>query len=295
MRNKLPRIICPALIFAAMAANAVTMQPFRGWAGLKRNGAGIVVARCTQTPNPDFAEVPDWWELSMDEITNLHSFARKLEEKPDKISAFLDDHIGAFESQLLRSYVASNSDSEALEAVLVIDINKLIDGPSIYDTNRFRYVKLRPETDALRESNPHGRELVQLNRMLLEDTYPTEIVKKHIKPGLIRGYWKDGVITSDIEVVFVLQGTTKPGPSHLVSTYRLPHQGDYYLIFADYYNGHYQALEDYRVVPLGYNFESDRLTGKTLDEQIDILVRDRLDQLNNVSEEKKRLEEELDH
>jgi hypothetical protein len=301
--KKMPSVVCGCfLLLAADMAIAVTMVSFGGWPWLIASSPDIVVARCAKTPDPYLTEGADSWQLSWGEITNLGSFARKLVEKPDDLSAFLSDHADVLARRFLStytasSYVASESDAQGLETMLVIDLEKLIAGPSLYDKSRFRGVKLRPETVALLQTNPNGSELIHLNRMLLEDAYPLEIAKKHFKAGPVLVSWWDGVITSDIDVVTVLKGSTKAGPSRLVSTYRLPQQGSNYLLFANYHDGFYQALEEYCVVPLGTSFPSNALTGKTLDEQVDILVRHRLAQLAAAGEkrpdEKQRLEEEL--
>lgn len=104
----------------------------------------------------------------------------------------------------------------------------------------------------------------------------------------------DGVIESDIEAIMVLKGDTKPGLSHLASWYS-PRQGEYYLIFASRNNKGYQAIENYRVVPLGLNFNTNSLSGKSLNEQLQFLFKLRLDDLNQQmkeeQEEKQRLEE----
>jgi hypothetical protein len=104
------------------------------------------------------------------------------------------------------------------------------------------------------------------------------------------------VIFSDIEVLSSLKGRTNLGPARLGSL-TWPRQGEKYLIFSLYTDGQYYAVEKYRVVPLGTYLPPDLLTGKTLDENIQILFQWRLDNLNRQmkeeQEEKQRLEEEL--
>lgn len=72
-------------------------------------------------------------------------------------------------------------------------------------------------------------------------------------------------------------------------------------MFATYQsNGFYQAYnatETYRIVPLGHYFQTNGLTGKSLKEQIQLVLRSRLEELNRELErgakEKNRLEEGL--
>gem|GEM_PF-4146347 len=74
-----------------------------------------------------------------------------------------------------------------------------------------------------------------------------------------------------------------------------PRQGEDYLCFANYHDGFYQANESYRIVPLGLSFTTNGMSNKTLDEQIQMLLQRRLNDLNQQmkkeQEEKKRLEE----
>lgn len=113
------------------------------------------------------------------------------------------------------------------------------------------------------------------------------------------GAWidfKDGVFDSDIEVTSVLKGITNLGPSHLMSRFR-PRQLEHYLIFSTFHDGSYQAVEAYRIIPLGISFPPDLLKGKSLDEQIRFALEYRLSELENQTkaqqEEKNRLESGL--
>jgi hypothetical protein len=108
----------------------------------------------------------------------------------------------------------------------------------------------------------------------------------------------DGLTWSDIEVMTILKGNSKPGTARMVSQYA-PRQGERFLMFSTYQsNEHYRAYnaaETYRVVPLGRYFITNGLMGKSLDEQIQFVLRHRLEELSRElkdgAEEKKRLEE----
>jgi hypothetical protein len=106
------------------------------------------------------------------------------------------------------------------------------------------------------------------------------------------------VVPSSIEIVSVLKGETNGAANYLRSQF-LPRQGEYYLIFANFFAGTYQAFEPYRVVPLGLEFSINSIAGKTLDEQVRMLLERRLialtEQIKNEEEEKQRLEEGLKH
>ena len=60
---------------------------------------------------------------------------------------------------------------------MVQALNNILKGVLIYEAVRFAKVALSPETLALKSQNPHGTDLIRLNRLLLEDAYPLEIAK----------------------------------------------------------------------------------------------------------------------
>jgi hypothetical protein len=109
----------------------------------------------------------------------------------------------------------------------------------------------------------------------------------------------DAMIRSDIEVTSVLKGNTKASAARMVSQYWWPRQGEQFLMFSTYHSDErlYNATESYRVIPLGRYFSTNQLTGKSLDEQIQLVLRCRLDELTGElkkgADEKKRLEEGL--
>ena len=110
----------------------------------------------------------------------------------------------------------------------------------------------------------------------------------------------NGMVWSDIEVLSVLKGDTKPGVARMVSQH-VPRQGERFLMFSTYQSNElyraYNATETYRVVPLGGSFSTNELSGKALDEQIKLVLRHRLEELKRElqqgTDEKKRLEEAL--
>ena len=114
------------------------------------------------------------------------------------------------------------------------------------------------------------------------------------KPGV----FVSGATASDsaIELIVVLKGTNNMSPSRLLTDHKL-WQGENYLIFGHYDGGIYQAFEEYRVIPLGVDFSTNSITGKPLDEQLQILFKQRIENLNreieNDKAEKQRLVEGL--
>lgn len=54
------------------------------------------------------------------------------------------------------------------------DLNRLLQGPSLFDELRFAHVNLTETTRALIAQNPQGDELIRLNRLLLDEAYSQE-------------------------------------------------------------------------------------------------------------------------
>ena len=133
------------------------------------------------SPDYEFSEVASNQQqpqgassFSEEDIVNLPSFATELQE-PNQVADYLWGRLSVKTQQLLSNY-SSESDAEARKA-LTRDLNVIIQQTSIYTVDRFSEVRRRPETQALLEVNPQGEELVQLNRMLLEDAFPKELAR----------------------------------------------------------------------------------------------------------------------
>jgi len=106
-----------------------------------------------------------------EDIADLDALAKKLTDKPDAVSAFLSDQlVGAVKSDLAAS-PSSSTDGKAVRSALCKNLNKIISGTSLYEKARFDNVRLRPETLELLKQNPHGRDLVRLNRLLIYDPH----------------------------------------------------------------------------------------------------------------------------
>jgi hypothetical protein len=137
----------------------------------------------------------------------------------------------------------------------------------------------------------HSPDIIVARCTQTPDPYPA------VKDGVLT-IFKDGVVPSSLEVALVLKGETHATGTYLHS-WVLPRQGEYYLIFSQYLDGFYQAIEPYRIVPLGLEFSTNGIAGKTLDEQVRGLLERRLnaltEQIKNEQEEKQRLEEGLKH
>ena len=103
---------------------------------------------------------------------------------------------------------------------------------------------------------------------------------------------------SDVKILVraVLKGTNTLGIARLQTNHKL-REGEYYLAFANFHDGIFDAYEDYRVVPLGEPFGTNLIAGKSLEEQIRTLLQRSaayLDhEIQEQAEEKRRIEDGL--
>src|SRR5262249_22306332 len=127
-------------------------------------------------------------------------------------------------------------------AALVADLNAILLGPSIYDPTRFAGVEVLKSTDDLRLTSPTGERLIRLNRLLLEDAYPTLIsrslehsfVVEVVTPGrewrLIRVNKVEAEAFANNKVEYDTQYTVVRDPATNVVTIREPWRGVEYRV-----------------------------------------------------------------
>jgi hypothetical protein len=114
----------------------------------------------------------------LSDFIDVASLIRKLSADSDatSIGFYLWGKFSQADQLVLRN---SESTLEQMQVILVSVLNPILNGPSIYDEKRFRHVTLSAETLALDPANAAvtGKDLIRLNRLLLEDAFPLEIAK----------------------------------------------------------------------------------------------------------------------
>ena len=110
-----------------------------------------------------------------EDLADLPSFVAKLRD-----GGPLAGHLfGQFsvETRALLSKYEGGADVDLTEA-LVGDLNALVCGPALYEEKRFEQVDLSSETEELLKREPEGEDLQRLNRLLLQDAYPSELSRR---------------------------------------------------------------------------------------------------------------------
>lgn len=115
--------------------------------------------------------------LSRGQVLDFPSLAGRLKQKNRTFDTWLVANLSSSTQGALESYFVQRLEEEAISRLLLREINQLLLGPSIYEKKRCAGITLQSETETLISRNPQGRDLRRLNRLLVEDAYPTEVSK----------------------------------------------------------------------------------------------------------------------
>ena len=120
---------------------------------------------------PAAVQAPKASVIAPTDLNNLLVLTQQLAHPTNAISTFVAGQLSDSTRQAL------TANGAGLSTALAGDLDRLINGPDIYDTNRFAGIDLSLTTKALIAKEPTGNGLVLLNRALLEDAFPREITK----------------------------------------------------------------------------------------------------------------------
>jgi len=129
--------------------------------------------------------------FSNGDLVDLPALAKRLSHEADPVSTFLYGQLDDAAKVALAN-PSDNATSNTLSSILVKNLNRIVNGPSLYEEERFHDVALRLETTAFRQKNPQGLDLARLNRLLLEDVYSHELAKSPSTSWVV----KDGAMAS---------------------------------------------------------------------------------------------------
>jgi DNA-directed RNA polymerase specialized sigma24 family protein len=114
---------------------------------------------------------------SGEDIRRLPLLVSALKARTNATIEYLWNALSDPTRQLAENYAGTKEQAETLRASLVTDLNRLIDGPSIYEQNRFSQVKLSVESRNLLHRQLEGNWVKWLNRSLLGDAFPGILAK----------------------------------------------------------------------------------------------------------------------
>lgn len=118
-------------------------------------------------------------EFVSEDITDVAGFAKKMRSDTNAISLYLKTQLRETTTVLLASATNSTSVPAGANQAVANDLNRLINSEVVFDTNRFAGIHLsRGATNLLAQLKP-GQVSAEVNRVLLDEAYPTEIRRSH--------------------------------------------------------------------------------------------------------------------
>ena len=120
---------------------------------------------------------PDHLLFDEGDLKDPAALIRKLQNPRDPLSQHLRDQFSEENQQMLEAQSDSESPSEEHQKALVDELNRLLESENIYDERRFGQVTLAENTHRLVDQGLQERDLIRLNRLLLEQAYPEELAK----------------------------------------------------------------------------------------------------------------------
>jgi hypothetical protein len=184
--------------------NSISRRRFAHLAGAI---AGVSIAAASNTTAAPPATVPlfdgktlnGWvllentvYRVSRYDISDPAIFIGKITRSADPVSTFLHSTITKSLQNDLSTYATGTPQANVTLPAVVNELNQLLTGPSIYNPARFQNVALRPATKRLLAQKPQGLLLAHFNKLLLEDAYPTDLVRNPAPGWLV----KDGALAS---------------------------------------------------------------------------------------------------
>jgi hypothetical protein len=170
--------------------NSISRRTFARFAGTLAGVGGLAVSEAMAGPPApvslfDGKTLNGWvllentvYRVSRYDITDSAIFIGKIAKGTDPVSGFVRSALTESLQKNLSTYSAGNPAAQVTLPALVNELNQLLSGPSIYDAVRFREVAVRPETKRLlAQQKLKGLPLAHLNKLLLEDAYPTDLVR----------------------------------------------------------------------------------------------------------------------
>jgi hypothetical protein len=124
------------------------------------------------------------WAFKREDIADLDALAAKLKSASGELSRFIGSELSPETARLLSAY--RGGPELKLQAALAGDLTTIVCrafttplGVTIYTEQRFSGIALSAETIALLNRARDRNEQAHLNRLLLQDAYPRELVKTH--------------------------------------------------------------------------------------------------------------------
>jgi YidC/Oxa1 family membrane protein insertase len=122
------------------------------------------------------------WLLAHDDLRDPAALLVRLRSSQDSLARYLHDQLAAETRKLLGDFSGSGAVPAPLLQGLTSDLNRVLQEKSLFDANRdfFSRFTLSPATRRLVDEARWQEDIVRLNRLILEETFPREIKKSPI-------------------------------------------------------------------------------------------------------------------
>jgi putative peptidoglycan lipid II flippase len=126
---------------------------------------------------------PDRIPFVRDDLQSTSDMLLKLREHKTPLSQYVLEHTSPAFQQKLQATGESHDFDESMKEALITELNRVIEGPLLYDEKRFADESLKVATVDEARKNPTGDERTKLNRQMLEEAYSHELIKR---PGKLK-------------------------------------------------------------------------------------------------------------
>ncbi len=116
------------------------------------------------------------------DIKDPQTLATKLKAGGDPLSRYIAERLLSSERDVLDSYTGGKPVPMEVESLLVAVLNRVIEGPFIYERQRFSAVRLSHELRQTMEDSRKTSNATMLNRLLLEEVYANELQRVRMMP-----------------------------------------------------------------------------------------------------------------
>ena len=145
------------------------------------------------------------------------ALARRLNTPADPLAGFISSQLTPKSRQLVQKAVAAQADSPDLRHALQEELNRLLPRSDLYSPDRFAGVTLPDDLKRRAAKLPHGDQLVEFNRALLERAFPGILATRQVYPFRPGWVLTLGCVLSVLGlVVLALRQTRVPEPAAIL-------------------------------------------------------------------------------
>jgi ABC-type transporter Mla subunit MlaD len=112
-----------------------------------------------------------------EDLADIPGMVGQLREKTNAVGGYVLSRLGEETRRRVVQFKGTTAETRALREALAGDLDRLVEGESLYDAGRFAGVTLSEETRGLTGQTASGESLRRLNRLLLEQAFPQQLAR----------------------------------------------------------------------------------------------------------------------